>query len=228
VGVTAGDSGFDAMVAEHHAEIYRYLLRMTGRTPVADDLSQETFLRAYRTYRSLPAEANARTRLFSIATNLSRTRLRGQRRRQLAGGALTATAVGADGQALDCVRTGGGVTAVIEAVVTILPFRQRAAFLQRKVHMLDYAAIGQSLQCSIESAQALVVHALQRIRQALDGQDGRGSRDIYSNRVRRPRPGDGPRGAAVRGSGEPMRHGDSGEAGLTATRRLSQAHRLAW
>jgi DNA-directed RNA polymerase specialized sigma24 family protein len=162
VGVMAGDSGFDTIVAEHHAEIYRYLLRMTGATPTADNLSQETFLRVYRAYRNLPAEANARARLFRIATNLSRKHLRGGGRQQPAHGALTA----------------------IEGAVTMLPFKQRAAFLQRKLHMLDYAAIGESLRCSIESARALVLHALRRIRQALDGQESRASREIDSARRR--------------------------------------------
>src|SRR5262249_25355504 len=104
---------------------------MTGRTPLADDLSQETFLRAYR---SPPEDGNARARLFGIATDLRRNHLRRKR---------------ADGRRLDHLRRGDGVTAAIEAVVAILPFKQRAAFLQRKVHLLDYAAIGQSLRCSI-------------------------------------------------------------------------------
>jgi RNA polymerase sigma-70 factor (ECF subfamily) len=145
------DAGFDAIVAEHHAEIYRYLLRMTGGTPAADSLSRETFLRAYR---SLPADANARAGLFRIATSLSRMHLRGRGRRHPAHGAPT----------------------TIEAAVTVLPFEQRAAFLQRKLHMLDYAAIGESLRCSIESARALVFRALRRIRQALDGQPSRRAR----------------------------------------------------
>jgi RNA polymerase sigma-70 factor (ECF subfamily) len=160
MGVLTGDSGFDAIVAEHHADIYRYLLRMTGRTPVADDLSEETFVRAYR---SLSDDGNARSRLFGIATDLGRKHLRRKGRRGLDYGRLTAGAV-------DPVRTGGGMTAAIEAVVAILPFEQRAAFLQRKVHGLEYAAIGQSLRCSIERAQSLVFRALQRIRQALDWQ----------------------------------------------------------
>jgi RNA polymerase sigma-70 factor, ECF subfamily len=161
VGVLAGDPGFDALVARHHAEIYRYLLRMTGRTSVAGGLSQETFLRAYR---SLPADGSARARLFGIATRLSRKHLRGTGRRRRADGGLTA-GVGADGRALDSVR--------IEAMVAVLPFEQRAAFLQRKFHLLDYAAIGQILRCSIEGAQALVFRALRRIRQALDGREER-------------------------------------------------------
>jgi DNA-directed RNA polymerase specialized sigma24 family protein len=146
-----GDSGFDAIVAEHHGEIYRYLLRMTGGAPLADSLSQETFLSAYRAYRTLPADANARARLFGIATNLSRKHLRRRGRRHLAREALTA----------------------VEAAVTLLPFDERAAFLQRKLHLLDYAAIGQSLRCSIERAQALVFCALRRLRQALHGQERR-------------------------------------------------------
>lgn len=60
VGVMVGDSRFDAIVAGHHADIYRYLLRMTGGAPAADNLSRETFLRAYR---SLPSDANSRAGL---------------------------------------------------------------------------------------------------------------------------------------------------------------------
>src|SRR5262245_51554703 len=150
----AGNSGFDAIVAEHHSEIYRYLLRMTGRTPVADDLSQRTFLRAYR---SLPPAADARAHLFEIATNLSRKYLRGEGRRHKR-------------QGLNTVRSRDGMTGAIDAAVSSLPFKERAAFLQRKLHMLDYAAIGQSLECSIEKARGLVLSALQRIRQTLDGQ----------------------------------------------------------
>src|SRR5213083_2567913 len=43
---------FDTLVATHHREIYRYLARTTFRTSEADDLAQETFLRAYRAHRT--------------------------------------------------------------------------------------------------------------------------------------------------------------------------------
>jgi RNA polymerase sigma-70 factor (ECF subfamily) len=169
VGVS-DDTGFEAMVATHHGEIYRYLVRTTGRTSDADDLSQETFLRAYRAYRALPPDANARAWLFTIATNLSRNHFRSQKRRRLAYEAVTAVTVEADGVGPDAGVIGGEVGAAIEAVVTRLPFKQRVAFLQRKIHGLDYESIGQSLECSAESARAHVFQALRKIRQALDGQ----------------------------------------------------------
>ena len=75
---------FDGIVAAHHAEICRYLRRVITRSAEADDLSQETFLRAYRAYRALPPEANVRAWLFAIATNLCRNYFRSEKRRRTA------------------------------------------------------------------------------------------------------------------------------------------------
>src|SRR5437879_13366859 len=82
--VMADDDPFAAVVGSHHAEIRRYLLRITARVSDADDLSQETFLRAFRAHRSLPAGANVRAWLFAIATNLCRNHFRAQTRRRQA------------------------------------------------------------------------------------------------------------------------------------------------
>lgn len=159
------------MVATHHGEIYRYLLRATGRTSDADDLSQETFLRAYRAYRGLPKDANTRAWLFTIATNLSRNHYRAQKRRRLAYAAVSATVTQTDGAGPDGETFSREVGAVVEAIVGRLPVKQRLAFLQRKIHGLDYDAIGRSLHCSAESARAHVFQALRKIRQALDGHE---------------------------------------------------------
>jgi len=55
-----GREPFEAVMTAHHAEIYRYLRRVTFRSADAEDLSQETFLRAFRAYRGLPPDANVR------------------------------------------------------------------------------------------------------------------------------------------------------------------------
>src|SRR5262245_49410843 len=87
---------FDGIVAAHHAEIYRYLLRVTGRPAEADDLSQETFLRAYRAHHALPLDANVRAWLFAIATNLTRNHFRSEKRRRAAHDAMRAEPGGPD------------------------------------------------------------------------------------------------------------------------------------
>jgi RNA polymerase sigma-70 factor (ECF subfamily) len=165
------DSAFEGMVASYHGEIYRYLLRATRRASDADDLSQETFMRAYRAFRSLPKDANARAWLYTIATNLSRNHFRAQKRRRTAYQAMSVTLTESDWTGPDGVAVGREVGTAVEAIVGRLPVKQRLAFLQRKIHGLDYETIGRSLSCSAESARAHVFQALRKIRLALDGQE---------------------------------------------------------
>ena len=162
---------FEAIVATHHAEIHRFLVRATSRSSDADDLSQETFVRAYKAYRALPPDANVRAWLFTIATNLSRNHFRseGRRRQAMAGVALGASEHSAswpEGEAI-----ASQASARVDRLVAELPFKQRVAFTMRKVHELDYDAIAQSLGCSAESARAHVFQALRKIRQGLDELD---------------------------------------------------------
>ena len=63
-----------------------------------------------------------------------------------------------------CARETG---ALLERIIRDLPLKQRLAFTQRKLHDLDYEAIGKSLGCSPESARAHVFQALRKIRQGL-------------------------------------------------------------
>lgn len=164
------EAGFETMVATHHGEIYRYLVRATGRTSDADDLSQETFLRAYRAFRALPKDANARAWLFTIATNLSRNHFRSLTRRRRAYEVVGLLTSERDGEATpDGMAVGRELSAVVTTAIGRLPTKQRLAFLQRKIHGLDYDSIGASLGCSAESARAHVFQALKKIRRALDG-----------------------------------------------------------
>jgi RNA polymerase sigma-70 factor (ECF subfamily) len=162
---------FETVVAAHHAEIHRYLVRATSRPGDADDLSQETFVRAYKAYRSLPPDANVRAWLFAIATNLCRNHYRaeGRRRQAMAAAAAGASERGPfwpEGEAI-----ASQASARIDLIVAALPFKQRLAFTLRKVHELDYEAIAASLQCSGESARAHVFQALRKIRRGLDDLD---------------------------------------------------------
>ena len=158
---------FGAVVSAHHEEIFRYLRRATGSAGDAEDLSQETFLRAYRAHGSLPKDANVRAWLFAIATNLAKNHFRSETRRRRAYGEAEASArenAEAASESETCARETG---ALMERIIRDLPLKQRLAFTQRKLHDLDYEAIGKSLGCSPESARAHVFQALRKIRQGL-------------------------------------------------------------
>jgi RNA polymerase sigma-70 factor, ECF subfamily len=160
---------FDTVVSAHHGEIYRYLQRAIGRSGEADDISQETFLRAYRAYGSLPGDANVRAWLFSIATNLAKNYFRAESRRRRAYDEVRASTRETVDSVAEAEVVSRETGELVEGIVQRLPLKQRLAFTQRKIHGLDYEAIGQGLGCSAESARAHVFQALRKIRQALDG-----------------------------------------------------------
>jgi RNA polymerase sigma-70 factor (ECF subfamily) len=161
-----GQEPFEALVAAHHAEIYRYLRRVSSRTTEAEDLSQETFLRAFRAYRRLTPDANSRAWLFAIATNVYRNHVRSEVRRRAAHDALERETPRGQDDPEDAARQQEARMAM-DAAIEQLPVRQRLAFILRKVHDLSYQDIGQSLACSADTARAHVFQAYRKIRRAL-------------------------------------------------------------
>jgi RNA polymerase sigma-70 factor (ECF subfamily) len=163
-----GREPFEAVMTAHHAEIYRYLRRVTFRSAEAEDLSQETFLRAFRAYRALPEDANVRAWLFAIATNLFRNSLRSAKRRRAAHDTIKGQGHENPGDGPEGAAVFNEARAAVEGVIGTLPTKQRAAFVLRKVHELPYEEIAESLGCSVDSARAHVFQAFRKIRHRLD------------------------------------------------------------
>jgi RNA polymerase sigma-70 factor, ECF subfamily len=63
-------------IEDHVGSVYRYALRLAGRPDLAEDLTQETFLRGWRNRRKLRDGRAARVWLLRIATNLWTDQLR--------------------------------------------------------------------------------------------------------------------------------------------------------
>ncbi len=164
-----GHQPFEAVLETHHAEIFRYLRRVTARSSDADDLSQETFLRAWKAYRRLDGGANVRAWLFTIATNLARNHFRDERRRRNAQAQARSVRSEFDGAQPDGEAVFNETRTRLDAAVARLPLKQRLAFVQRKIHDLDYEAIARSLGCSAETARAHVFQALRKLRRELEG-----------------------------------------------------------
>lgn len=162
-----GGEPFETIVGRHHGEIYRYLRRVSAGA--AEDLSQETFLRAYRAYPVLAADANVRAWLFAIATNLARNHSRNENRRRLAHEAIRAGRRESEGEGPEGAARFNEARAAMDRVIHGLPLKQRAAFILRKFHDLPYEEIARSLTCSPESARAHVFHAFRKIRQSVNG-----------------------------------------------------------
>lgn len=156
---------FEALVEAHRGEIFAYLWRLLGDDR-ADDVLQECFLRAWRAFARLPADANRRAWLYRIAGNTAFTHLRRERtedgRRAALDPDLTAGDPGPDDAYEHRQRL-----AALRSAVRALPPRQQSALLLRKYQGLSYDAIAQALECSPQAARASVYQALRRLRARL-------------------------------------------------------------
>lgn len=79
----SGDAeAFGTLVTRYTSDIYALLLRITEDVKEAEDLTQETFLRALKSIKKFRGDADLKTWLFRIAINQSKNRLRWWKRRK--------------------------------------------------------------------------------------------------------------------------------------------------
>ncbi len=90
---------FRDLVAQHRERLYRFVLRHIGHASDAEDLAQQAFVEAARTYAAFRGESQLSTWLYGIAMNLVRhhlTRSPASRQRHLDGDEALADLVAED------------------------------------------------------------------------------------------------------------------------------------
>ena len=159
---------FEALVERHSAQIHAYLWRLLQDGEDAQDILQETFLRAFRGYDRLNHGERARTWLYRIATRAAYTEIRRRGRRRERSVPLDddhrddrpAPAAQVEGREL---------LSRVRAAVEALPPRQRAALMLRKYQGLGYDDVGRALGCTPQAARANVYQAMRRLRAQFPG-----------------------------------------------------------
>ena len=147
---------FDCLVRDHQPGVYRFLYRLCcGHRQDAEDLCQETFLRAYRAFGRLEGEANHRAWLCRIAYNAFLNNRRRARPGELPDDVAAASDDGRDRREL---------VASIATFVRTLPPKQRAAMILRHVDGRGYDEVARVLGCSEDSARANVFQAVRKVR----------------------------------------------------------------
>jgi RNA polymerase sigma-70 factor (ECF subfamily) len=152
------------LFAKHHSEIHAYLVRMLRDPELAADLTQDAFVKAYRSYDTLVASENARAWLYRIAHRVALDELRRRRivRFLPFTGEHRASAPSPEHLVMD-LRLSGDLQRALERI----PERQRSALLLAELHDLTGVELANALGVSHVAARALLTRARESLRQAL-------------------------------------------------------------
>jgi RNA polymerase sigma factor (sigma-70 family) len=160
----AVDEAFERLYRSYARDVYRYSLAVLRNPADAEDITQTTFLNAYRAYRRGEEPHRPRNWLITIAHNACRSRhLRAVRRPQEVPFEET----------LAAMPVAAEETPKLEELLEMLgrlPFNQRAALVMRELEGRSYAEIAETLELSVAAVETLIFrarHALRRDRSLL-------------------------------------------------------------
>lgn len=156
----------ERLAIDHQGPLFAFIFRLCGSADLAEELVQETFVRALQASERYRPEASVRTWLFSIAANL----VRGRWRRQARWGEplpldelALESAHDTERQALTSVQS-----EQVRAAILHLPLEQRAALILRYFHGLTYLEVAQALACPIGTVRSRIHNGLIRLRTLLN------------------------------------------------------------
>jgi RNA polymerase sigma-70 factor (ECF subfamily) len=167
-----GDNqAFRALVERHSRTIFRLAHRMTGDEHDAEDVVQETFLRAFRQLDRFEARANFGTWLYRIAVNCSIDLMRKRRETTTIDDMeqMATTAPGRpDAPDLDRLVFSAEVRQRVAGALGRLSQMERAAFVLRHFEGQSIEEIGRALGLRTNATKHSIFRAVRKMRAALE------------------------------------------------------------
>lgn len=152
---------FQELVRPHLGAMQALACRATGESHWAEDLVQESLVRAYRGLAGFRGEASLRTWLLRILIRLSKEPSRWRRGERSA--SLDVEIPDTLGPSPQDGIVERELRARLAESLERLTLRQRSAFHLRAVEGMDYAAIAGVLECSNAAARMLVLAARRKV-----------------------------------------------------------------
>jgi RNA polymerase sigma-70 factor, ECF subfamily len=172
--VRDGDQGsFELLLEKHRGPMIHFLHRMVQNDAVAEELSQEVFLRVFKSRGSYQPSAKFTTWLFRIGTHLALNWIRDGRNEKLQTSLDKETADGTSRQVPDRRKTVEqellyqAKLREVRQAIQCLPAKQRAAVMMHKYEEMEYAQIASVIGCSEAAVKSLLFRAYEALRARL-------------------------------------------------------------
>ena len=152
----------------HHLAVFRFLRRMTGSPSLAEDLTQEVFLRVVRSRDGYDERSREISWIFRIARNVMVDRHRAKARSPQDASIRDADVVSRPATQV--------LTAILDDALAQLPEDDREAFLMREVGGLGYREIAEASGATPDAARMRIYRARLALREALGASRYRAAR----------------------------------------------------
>ena len=172
----AGDeAACTELVSEHQRMVIQLAMNLLGDRDEAVDLSQEVFLRVFRTIHRFRGQSSLRTWIYRIAVNQARNKHRFWRRRHRADQVSLDEHLATHGEFVsegdatpERVLAQKELATRLQTALDRLPFDQRTAIVLREIDGLSYDEIAFSLGLAIGTVKSRLTRARQALRLELN------------------------------------------------------------
>jgi RNA polymerase sigma-70 factor (ECF subfamily) len=156
------DRSFERLYRRYVGDVYRYAFAVCRNAADAEDITQTTFLNAYRAAQTGQQPRSPKNWLLAIAHNVMRQRFRQASRRPdevELGDGIAAAVPDEEGYRAEDIRRALGE----------LAFNQRAALVMRELEGRSYGEIAEILSISVSAVETLIFRARRALREQLEG-----------------------------------------------------------
>ena len=179
--VQRGDQvAFELLVMKYQRRIYRLILRFIRDPALAEDVAQETFLRAYRAMPQFRGDSQFYTWLYRIAVNTAKkTMAEGARERALrdmpaeSGETPAAGGQPSDMETPEALLAGRQVARTVNDAMDGLPEDLRTAIALREIEGMSYEDIAHIMSCPVGTVRSRIYRAREAIARRLQPLLGR-------------------------------------------------------
>ena len=174
--VIAGQNkSFSLLVERHQRALLRLSYRFTREQSMAEDIVQESFIKAYQKLASFEGRSSFKSWLFQITVNTAKNKLRAQHRDLLN---IEDVHIGVDPGAESGLLQ-NDLKNLIQLEVEKLPEKQKLSLKLRIFEDLSFKEIATIMGCPYDTAKANYRHALLKLKERLMNQDHKRDLSIF-------------------------------------------------
>lgn len=170
-------ASFETLIRKYFPRLLNFIYRYVSSREAAEDITQEVFIRVYKSGYGYKPQSKFQTWIFTIARNLSLNELRRNKQRTVS---LDATLSSDEGELKRQIEDPNSISpgedmlrgekaAAVKAAIDDLPENQRVAVLLRRYELFSYEEIGRTMNISPKAVKSLLSRAKESLKDRLAG-----------------------------------------------------------